>query len=826
MKKFKLVIACILLFSIFPYAFAEKGTFLDKVKFIQYLDENTALEEVRNGNLDLYYYRVSSDRLEDSDSRKGLKVFESTGGYFSILLNPSEADNFNPFTNREIRFALNYLVDRNLIVNELLGGYGSPMISNYGVFSADYLGIIDVLESFQFRYNPNLADQIISEELRMMDAEKIDGIWYYADEPVTITFFIRSDDPARKAIGEILSSKLESIGFVVKKEFGDLNKAFVLVYGSDPADQKWHLYTEGWGSSGFSRYDSVALAQMYSPWFSNMPGNNNPSYWNYKNDLLDQITQKIYTGEFETAEERTDLIKMATEEGVKESVRIFLASKVDQYVVNENVDGVINALGAGMPTRFTPINAKTQNDELSIGVKQIYQGSWNPIAGLSDTYSMQIWLTLFDPSLTGHPFSGKIFPIRTNWNVESNGPESKLNVPDDAIIWNTKTKKWQNVDSDTTAISKVTFDLKLGKWHNEQKIDMNDIIFSTYFLLEWGSEKDQNDITYDVDFSPQAAQNAKTLVAIKPVDENTIEIYSNYWHFDEGEIAAWTSPWSAMPWEITAAMEKVVTDGKASFSRSESISKNVNWLSLIIPNDAKLVQNQLREFSSTQFIPNGLYKTNDIEYYQNRYQASINWIEEFDHAVVSNGPFYLEGYSPDSRTITIKSFDSDGYPFDAGKWKEFENIDFSSIEAVQVEKFVKNNSELVIPVKTKNSDEIHYFISNSEGKILLDGMLDVNNNQATISLDSNSMEKLSIGTNSLKIFAASNDVLRPYEFSTSFLVLEPEELFPEIQISDNFSDSENYDYTIGIIIVIVILTMIAIGIFVKHKQAKSIKKTL
>ena len=88
------------------------------------------------------------------------------------------------------------------------------------------------------------------------------------------------------------------------------------------------------------------------------------------------------------------------------------------------------------------------------------------------------------------------------------------------------------------------------------------------------------------------------------------------------------------------------------------------------------------------------------------------------------------------------------------------------------------------------------------------------------------MEKLSIGTNSLKIFAASNDVLRPYEFSTSFLVLEPEELFPEIQISDNFSDSENYDYTIGIIIVIVILTMIAIGIFVKHKQAKSIKKTL
>ena len=47
-------------------AFADKGTFVDKVQFIQYVDENTALEEVKNGNLDIYYYRISSDRVEDT----------------------------------------------------------------------------------------------------------------------------------------------------------------------------------------------------------------------------------------------------------------------------------------------------------------------------------------------------------------------------------------------------------------------------------------------------------------------------------------------------------------------------------------------------------------------------------------------------------------------------------------------------------------------------------------------------------------------------------------------------------------------------------------
>ena len=806
LKKIIVFLACFLLFSVFPYAFAEKGTFLDEIKFIQYLDENTALEEVRNGNLDLYYYRISSDRLKDADSRDGLQVFESTGGYFSILLNPSDTGEFNPFSIREVRYALNFLVDRNLIVNELLGGYGAPMISNYGIFSADYLGIVDVLEAFQFSFNQSLANEIITDQLYDVGAKKVDGIWHYENEPIVITFFIRSDDPARKAIGEILSSKLESIGFIVKKEFGDLNKAFVLVYGSNPAEQKWHLYTEGWGSSGFTRYDSVALAQMYSPWFSNMPGNNNPSYWNYKNDFLDEVTQKIYSGEFDTAEERTMLIKKATKEGVDESVRIFLASKVDQYVTNDNTHGAINALGAGVPSRFTPINLQTLDSSATIGVKQIYQGAWNPVAGLTDTYSTQIWYTLFDPSLSGHPFNGKIFPIRTDWQIETKGPESVVNVPDDAIIWDSKSKNWKKVGPGISAVSKATFDLKFGEWHHGQKMDMNDVIYSTYFLLEWGSEKDENDKTFDSDYSPQAAQTAKTLVGIKPIDEDTIEVYTNYWHFDEGEIASWTSPWSSMPWEIMAAMEQLVVDGKISFSRAESISKNVNWLSLIIPNDARLVQNQLESFKASNFIPESISEFNQISDYQiSRYQASVDWIDKYEHAIISNGPFYLDGYSPDSRSITIKSFDSIEYPLTQGIWNKFEQVEFPKVESVDINELVQKGTKLDIPIETKNSTEIHYFLSNSQGEIIISGIQNVYNDQTIITLENETMENLPNGPNTLKIFAASDNVLKPYEFSTSFLVVEHDSSFPEPIISTNSLNIQETDYTISIVIIILII---------------------
>ena len=161
-----IILAFLVSSIVYDESFAEKNTFFDSVKFIQYLDENTALEEVRNGNLDIYYFTVSPDRLESSQSREGLQVFDSTGGSYSILINPAESQKFNPFSNKDIRFALNYLVDRKLIVNELMGGYGSPIISYYGPSYPEYLTVIEQLERYNFRYNPTLANEIISKNTR------------------------------------------------------------------------------------------------------------------------------------------------------------------------------------------------------------------------------------------------------------------------------------------------------------------------------------------------------------------------------------------------------------------------------------------------------------------------------------------------------------------------------------------------------------------------------------------------------------------------------------------------------------------------------------
>ena len=185
-KMLVIILALSMLLVVHNESFAEKNTFFDSVKFIQYLDENTALEEVRNGNLDAYYYTISPDRIESNQDKKGLQVFDSTGGSYSILINPAKSEEYNPFSSKEIRFALNYLVDRKMIVNELMGGYGSPIISYYGPSDPEYLTVIEQLETFSFKYNPALANEIISRELNEYGATKKDGKWQMNEKPIEI----------------------------------------------------------------------------------------------------------------------------------------------------------------------------------------------------------------------------------------------------------------------------------------------------------------------------------------------------------------------------------------------------------------------------------------------------------------------------------------------------------------------------------------------------------------------------------------------------------------------------------------------------------------
>ncbi len=763
-----------------PAACAEKGTYLERVEFVQYLDENTALEEIAAGNLDTYYFRIPSERLEDPSYRENLQVFESPGGFYSILVNPADSETFNPFSMRDVRYALNYLIDRKLIVNELMGGYGTVMVSNYGPHNPDYLTILDKIQSINFQYDPQLAKKII--HLAMSDAGAIlhDGVWMFDGQDVTIRVFIRSDDSIRKSMGDILATDLERLGFAVKRDYGDLNKAFVTVYGSDPANLEWSVYTEGWGAStALVKYDQTGLAQMYSPWFSNMPGFNNPGYWNYENKLLDNLTQVIYAGNFASKSERADLMRAATDEGVREAVRIFVAAKNDLYAASKGVDGLVNDFGAGIPTRLSLINAKTDSDKMRIGVKQIYQGSWNPVVGFTDYYSSYIWGVLSDPASFRHPYTGQILPLRTVWDVETAGLESSLPVPTDAVYWDVVDKKWTNVRLDTTATSKVTLDYVFGKWHNGRAVDMTDVLYSVYFIYEWGHDAGSDDLHKDSEFTARAGPYVQTLKGVKQVDSDTLEVYVDYWHFDDSEIASWASVWPSVPWELNAAMEEIVSDNKASFSKSGAISGNTGWLSMIIQKDAYLIQEYLQKFSKSDFVHPFLAGYTSAEYRAERYGASDQWITENKHAVIGNGPYRLDGYTPESRTIRISSFD-DGYPFAAYEMGGFEESMVPKILDVDWPQVIERGTKSEITVRVENADSIRYYVTDARGNLAETGEVLVDSNSASVKLGANSTASFAQGAGDIALFALSDSVLRTASHTVNFLAVDSASALPEI----------------------------------------------
>jgi len=161
-----------------------------------------------------------------------------------------------------------------------------------------------------------------------------------------------------------------------------------------------------------------------------------------------------------------------------------------------------------------------------------------------------------------------------------------------------------------------------------------------------------------------------------------------------------------------------------------------------------------------------------------RYDASINWITNHKNAVIGNGPFYLDSYNPAGGIITIKAFRDPSYPFPQGYWSSFENPNLATIQSVNTPQFISIGQPTVVVSltvnvggKPSNDAIVNYFISNKDDRVVVQGAA----NPATavdklgvynIVLRDNETSKLSVGPNTLKIFANSREAFRPDIYST------------------------------------------------------------
>ena len=762
-----------------------KGPYIDEARFIVRDNENLALEEVRSGALDTYFFQIPVEAANDVRNDPGLKIYDKTAGSLGLFVNPApaaEPNTLNPFQFREVRYALNYLIDRDFVVNEILKGYGSPLIGPFGIYSPEYLNVIDIVESFGFRYNPTLAASMISEAMTSAGAANQDGKWIFNGSPVVIKMLIRQDDVTKRSMGELIAAELEKTGFTVQRDYGDLNKANTVVYGSDPKSLQWQIYTEEFGGTGaFVRYDPITPGQMYAAWYSRMPGSQNPAYWNYQNATLDDITQKIAFFNFTSEDERNRLVADAIEMGIQESVRIFVAQKTDPYVASAKLEGLVNDFGAGITSKYSLLNARSAdgNALIDIGVKQIHQGSWNTIAGLQDLYGRSIYFMVADTGSFRNPYTGDVIPFRSQWtDISTGGPVAKVDVPADAIRWNQTLQQWVKVGDGANATSKVTFKPLYSKWHNGIPMDVSDMMYADYFSSEWGTDLGPEDRTVDPEYTATASEALKLSKGTRYISPDIIESYNDIWHYDEKEIAGSSVLFPTEPWEITAASERLVMNGKLAYSRSEAQAMGVGWYDPIVKEHADLIKEELQKMKSEQFVPAALKGVVTVQDAIRRYDASINWINNHGHAIISNGAFYLDSFNPAGGTITIKAFRDSSYPFETGHWSLYETPRLASITSVDVPRVVSMGQPTSLMVNVdvagqpSSNASVNYFVSNKDGIVVIRGEGQQNDTgQFRIDLTADMTSRLSAGPNQVKIFATSNEALRPAISSNTILVV-------------------------------------------------------
>lgn len=773
----------------------ETGGYVNQVKFIRFSNENVAYQEVSNGNLDSYFFQIPLQLVESAKKNTNLKVFEKEGLSYGLLLNPSNSNQtFNPFSIKEIRFALNFLIDRNFIVNEILKGFGNPIEEPYGVSSPEYHNILSVVEPLNIHYNLDFAEKSIKNSMSKAGATVNENGKYVIDgKPVNVKILIRNDDLIRKTFGDYVASEIEKAGFTVIKEYGDLTKANRVVYGSNPLDLEWNIYTESFISNSFSRYNPGLVSQMYAPWFGNMPGSQNPIFWQYSNSTIDEISQKLIFNNFTTEEERNNLLQKAESIGIQEAIRLFFARSYEPYISSDKVSGLINDYSSGIANKLSIMNAVKNgidNSTLNIGMKQIYQGAWNNVKGCTDFYCRIIYSLITDSQTILNPYSGDPEPSRNIWsNLISKAPNDTIIVPKDTITWNPYNQTWESNQADNnTALTKVTMKPLFSKWHNGQVMDKFDLMYSYYFPYEWSIDTKNNDKTFDAEYSSLNLPTLSLIKGIKFYDNGTFDSYVDLWHYDKRQVPSYGTLWPSEPWEITAASERLVSDNKLSFSKTDSNIKQIDQLSLNLPLHSDLIKQELLKMKDEKYIPSALKGLVPVDYVLKRYESSINWINNHHNSVIGNGPYYLESFNPSGGVVTLKASGDEMYPFKTGIYSIFENPPETSVNNVITPKFIRIGQPYEFSLQLTESNisngseaftgSIDYFISDRNGNIVVKDSLSKNtsildnegksstntlieSDTINLVLDSNQTQKLLPGPAKLKLIITSAESPKP-----------------------------------------------------------------
>jgi peptide/nickel transport system substrate-binding protein len=651
----KTVILCLLsliiLVSLTTSVLAEvKGPIVDKIYINAKMSEDIGLMDAAEGLTDIFFWGVSGPTIMglDQATRDKLDIYSVPSGSRSLNFNPipnaapyivkvEDKELFNPFAIREVRFAMNDLINRQYIVDEILGGAGGPQfaMATPGQPGTYKYGLIATRMGMTAEGNEKKALDEIAEALKKAASlpelqgrlVKQGDWWTFDGDPATIKFLIRVDCADRSKYGQYIANQIEKAGIKVERLLWDRSKCGTIVYGSDPADYKWNIYTEGWGAGATRAFWEHIVCQMYAPWYGYMAGG--PDHeWRYENEELDKVTEKAYTGNFLTEEEYWEYALKGLELGLKDACRIYLTYQNDYFTANKEAFNKKMAYGLGDGLNgWSLITADTKSKELRMtqfsAKGALFMSAWDPIGkqGFTDVYSRNLADPMVDGAMFEHPASAiptarRVVPEKVETEVsrdkETGDVVGDILVSPDAIKYDSAKKEWYKVGADVKAMSTGTYSFLWGNFHHGLPITTTNILYAGAFNEEWVNEDGEGDKYYDAALERALKPGLETDKGMVLNPDGTITTYFDY-NFPPSKerTASWGAPWISVgwpgiiqPWEIYEALAELVAVGSESGTvYSFTPAEGVEQVDLLRPSCVNDIRAKLAEMLDKGHVP-------------------------------------------------------------------------------------------------------------------------------------------------------------------------------------------------------------------------------
>ena len=787
-----------------------KGGWLDEIVF-SVVASDSALTQIEAGAIDIYANGLSSKDLP-AIKDAGVSYSTSSGLYYDILYNPAGPEftdgRFNPFSNRKIREATNWLFDRDYINQEVYAGGGLAKFFAITTQFPDYADLADVarkLESY-YAYNFDKAKEVITAEMEGMGATLVDGKWMYKDAPVTLIYIIRNDsDGTRIPIGEYTAAQFEALGFTVDRQMKKGSEASPIWIGSDPVEGQWHLYTAAWSATVLDRDQSNIFQEMYLD--SSAQGI--PAFLdNVSDPEFKELGDRLATADFATLQERHDMMARALELSLQDSLQVFL---IDGKQFTPYANGMVATadLAAGIEgAQIYPYTLRWADQEggtVRWATQDLFAEPWNPIAGSNWAFDQGAIRATQSGDIMYDPYTGLLWPLRIekadvvvkeglpvgktlDWVNLEFAPE--ITVPADAWIdWDAANQVFVTVGEKNpeglTALRKTTLyypaDMfETVKWHDGANLSLADFVFG--MIMTFDRAKPESAI-YDAQAEPQFLPFQENFRGFKIVSTEplVIEYYSDTYSLDaELNIPLMfpTYTFGEGSWDTMAVANAAEAGGELAYSVDKALEKEIEQTSFIGGPSLEVLAKYLDQAIADKTIPYAptmsAYLTADEAVA--RYEALKAWFGEHNNFMVGTGPYFVDQAFLTEKTLTLKHFED--YPDLADRWSNFGEPKLAVVE-LDGPGQVKIGEEATFDVFVIFKDaaypaaeikQVKFFLYNAQGEIVkVAEAVAVEDGQYSVVLDTATTAALEAGSNKLEVAVVPFTVSQPTFASVEFV---------------------------------------------------------